>query len=371
MALDVSSIARSPAAPRRRLTTAGWRKRGVGSKDRMFLIEQLALLLETGSTLHGGLVTLRKECPHPGLARVLDALIEDLAEGRSFSAALARHPEVFSRTYVNLIAASENGGFMPEVLGQLLRMEERREKLRGTVFGALAYPAFLTVFSIAVVIFVLVVVFPRFGPMFASIQDELPASTKILMSCSDFLRGYWMHCLAVLAAGSVALRQWLASDAGGELIDQLGLRAPLVGAVFVKLYLVQSLRAMSLSLANGVSAIDALTACQEIVGNRVFRRFLAGVRRNVEEGGSLAVGFSKGSFIPPIVRQLIATGDESGNLAKVMGRVADYYERELEKQLALLSRLAEPVMLLIMGVLVGLIVSSLILPIFKLSRAVS
>lgn len=371
MAIDVSSFGRSTAAPRPRRKSVGWRSRGIGTKDRMFFLEQLTLLLETGANLHGALCSLRKECAHPELSRVLDALIDDIATGRSFSAALARHPEAFSPTYVNLIAASENGGFMPEVLNQLLQMEEKREKLRGTVFAAAAYPAFLSVFSVGVVIFVLVVVFPKFGAMFASIQDELPASTKLLMACSEFLRAYWIQCLAAVALGIVALRRWGQSAAGGEVLDRFRLRAPFIGPIFVKLYLVQSLRAMSLSLANGVSAVDTLTACHEVVGNRLFRRFLASVRRNVEDGGSLAAGFSKASFIPPIVRQLISTGDESGNLAKVMGRVADFYERELEKQLAMLSRLAEPVMLLVMGVLVGLIVSSLILPIFKLSSAVS
>jgi type II secretory pathway component PulF len=127
---------------------------------------------------------------------------------------------------------------------------------------------------------------------------------------------------------------------------------------------------MSLSLANGVSAVETLVACERVVRNELFRRFVSGLRKDVEEGESLATSFARADFIPPVVRQLISTGDASGSLPKVMGRVADFYERELEKQLALLSRLAEPIMLLVMGVLVGLIVSSLILPIFSLSRAV-
>ncbi|CAN5166835.1 type II secretion system F family protein [soil metagenome] len=370
MALDVSTVTPDPVSegPPRKLMNR--RTRRLGSKDRMFLLEQLTLMLETGATLHGALTALRKECSHDELARVLDALIDDISTGKSFSEALTRHPQVFSRTYVNLIAASENGGFLAEVLNQLLQMEEKREKLRATVAGAAAYPAFLSLFSIAVVLFVLVVVFPKFGAMFASIYDELPASTKILMWCSDFLRAYWLQCVAAVTLALVAARKWAMSDAGGEALDRLKLSAPGLRAVFIKLYLVQSLRAMSLSLANGVSAVDSLAACQEIVANRIYRKFLGDVRTVVENGGSLGDGFGKARFIPPIVRQLISTGDESGNLAKVMARVAEFYERELEKQLAMLSRLAEPVMLLIMGVLVGLIVSSLILPIFKLSRAV-
>ncbi|HUO82322.1 MAG TPA: type II secretion system F family protein [Gammaproteobacteria bacterium] len=370
MALDLSSIARSPVAPSGKRAFRIRRTRAVTAKDRMLFLEQLVLLLETGANLHGALGTLRRECVQPKLASVLAEMSDDISAGRSFSAALARHPQVFSPTYVNLIAASENGGFMSDVLNQLLQMEERREKLRATVMSAVAYPAFLSVFSVAVVVFVLVVVFPKFGAIFAAIRDELPFSTQLLMACSEFLRGYWMQCLAALAAAAFLMQRWARSEAGAEMLDRLKIRAPLLGAVFVKLYLVQSLRAMSLSLANGVSAVETLTACHEVVPNRLFRRFLASVRKNVEDGGSLAAGFNRAGFIPPMVRQLITTGDESGNLAKVMGRIADFYERELEKQLGMLSRLAEPVMLLIMGVLVGLIVSSLILPIFKLSSAV-
>jgi len=369
MALDVSTMARGPVAPGRKRAFTLRRSRGVTSKDRTLFLEQLILLLETGANLHGAIGTLRRECVQPKLAEVLAEMGDDISAGRSFSAALARHPQIFSPTYVNLIAASENGGFMADVLNQLLQMEERREKLRGTVTSAAAYPAFLSLFSVGVVIFVLVVVFPKFGAMFASIRDELPLSTKLLMACSDFLRGYWMQCLAAVAAAAFALRRWAQSENGGELLDRFKIRAPLLGSVFVKIYLIQSLRAMSLSLSNGVSAVETLTACNEVVPNRLFRQFLASVRKIVEDGGSLAAGFNRASFIPPMVRQLITTGDESGNLAKVMGRIADFYERELEKQLGMLSRLAEPVMLLIMGVLVGIIVSSLILPIFKLSRA--
>jgi type II secretory pathway component PulF len=259
---------------------------------------------------------------------------------------------------------------MPEVLKQLLQLEEKREKLRSMLNAAAAYPAFLSVFSFGVVIFVLVVVFPQFGAIFANIKTELPITTRVLMWCSDFLRRGWLPLIGVAAAVGVLARRWAASANGIETLDALKMRAPGVGGIFVKLYLVQSMRAMSLSLANGVSAVETLVACERVVRNELFRRFVSGLRKDVEEGESLATSFARADFIPPVVRQLISTGDASGSLPKVMGRVADFYERELEKQLALLSRLAEPIMLLVMGVLVGLIVSSLILPIFSLSRAV-
>lgn len=346
-------------------------KRQVRGKDRRFFIEQLALLLETGTPLHNALQILEKQVDNPAMAVVIGDMSSDISSGRTFSYALAKHASVFSTTYVNLVAASEGGGFMHEVLTQLLEEEEKRERLRATMVSALSYPAFLVAFSIAVVIFVLVAVFPKFGEMFARIQDQLPPTTVALMWLSDFLIGYWLEFVASLAAVVVLSKRWVASSAGAARLDLMKLTLPFVRDVFSQLYLVQTLRIMSLSLAHGVSVVDTLEACRDVVANSRFRAFLARVQRTVQEGGTIAAGFDTGKFIPPIVRQMINTGESTGNLAKVMGRIADYYERELGKRMTALSKMAEPVMLLVMGVLVGVIVSSLILPIFKLSRAVT
>ena len=198
---------------------------------------------------------------------------------------------------MNLIAASENGGFMPEVLKQLLQLEEKREKLRSTLVAAAAYPAFLSVFSLGVVIFVLVVVFPQFGTIFANIKDELPITTKVLMWCSDLLREAWLPLLGVLAAATVLVPALgrAAMPAERCSTDSRCVRRS-ASSVFVKLYLVQSMRAMSLSLTNGVSAVDTLAACDQVVNNGLFRQFLARLRRDVEQGESLAVGFRKGGL---------------------------------------------------------------------------
>lgn len=342
----------------------------VTSKDRMFFTEQLVLLLETGTNLHAALLALKTQADKPSMQQLIDDIMTDISEGKSFSFALSRHTEVFDTTYINLIAASESGGFMHEVLSQLLQMEEKREELRNTLVSAFTYPAFLIVFSISVVIFVLVVVFPKFGDMFESIHDQLPATTIILMATSDFLIKYWAPFFAAIVALILLIRYWMMQPAGTRQLDHFKLSAPVIKEVFVKLYLVQTLKVMSMSLNNGVSIMDTLSACKHVVKNTVFQRFLVDVETHVQEGAGVAIGFSKAEFIPPIVEQMILTGEESGNLPKVMARVAEYYERELTQRLAVLSKLAEPIMLLVMGLVVGILVSSLILPIFKLSRAV-
>ncbi len=343
----------------------------VSDKERMFFTEQLALLLETGATLQQGLATMALQTNRPAVARLLKDLEADISAGRTFSQALSRHPETFSSTYISLVAASEDGGFLDKVLLQLLQMEEKREELRNTLVSALSYPAFLTLFSVAVVAFVLVVVFPKFGAMFAAIHDQLPATTRGLMWLSDVLREQWMYVVAAIAGIAFTIRQWAVSDGGRDLIDRGKVGVPGIRDVFIQIYLVQSLRVMSLSLANGVSLVDTLASCKDVVRNRPFRRLFGVVETRVQQGAGVAAGFSEDRMLPPLVQQMIATGEESGNLPKVMGRLADYYERELSKRLQTLSKMAEPLMLMVMGLVVGIIVSSLILPIFKLSRAVS
>lgn len=340
------------------------------STDRMFFTEQLSLLLETGSGLVQSLYILSEQAENPEMSRLIDLVIDDVSNGKPLSQALSRHPGLFSSTYTNLVAVSENGGFLPQVLTELLEMDEKREKLSATLRSALSYPVFLLGFSFAVVIFVLVVVFPKFSTMFASIADELPASTKILMAFSEQLSNYWVIYLAATVGGFFIIWQWLRSANGRAKIDALKIKMPVLKTVFVELYMVQSMRVMGLSLGNGVSVMDTLASCREVVDNRVFQKFIASLESGVQDGKGLAQGFKKAGFIPNIVSQMVATGEESGSLPKVMSRLATYYERQLEKRLVTISKAAEPIMLLVMGVVVGVLVSSLILPIFKLSRAV-
>jgi len=343
----------------------------VTARERDFFTEQLALLLETGTALHGAIEILQRQVDNPVLRTVLGQVQEDIAAGQSFSLALAQHPTVFSTTYVKLVAAAEGGGFLPEVLTELMAMGENREQLQRKVVSAFSYPAFLAVFSLVVVIFVLVVVFPKFAEMFDAIRDQLPATTVALMNASDVVRHHWKLILVLCAGIGGGLRYWLGTTVGRIAMDRLKLAAPVIGEIFVRLYVSQTLRVLSLSLSHGVTMVDGLAACRDVARNTVFQGFLREVERGVQEGQGIAVGFKEAKFIPSLARQMVATGEETGNLPKTMERVAAYYEAELKRRLETFAHLAEPVMLLVMGVVVGVVVSSLILPIFKLSRAVS
>lgn len=342
----------------------------VTPKERMFFIEQLALMLETGSDLHTSLQVLTTQSENAALKRILQTLTDDISEGKTFSSALSRHPKVFSSTYVSLIAASESGGYLRRILEHLLEMEKQRDELRGTLVSALSYPAFLIVFSFAMVVFILAFVFPKFADLFTSIQDQLPASTIFLMALSNFITRYWWAVLGGGAASSLLGVAWLKSNTGKRAMDRVKLQIPFVKDIYLKLYLIQIMRILGLSLNSGVPLIEALNLAKDTIANSIFHDFIDALVHDVSEGRKLAFGFSQAAFVPPIVRQMIITGEETGNLALVATRIADYFQKELEKQMNFLAKAIEPLMLLVMGVVVGLLVSSLILPIFKLSQAV-
>ena len=365
-----ASAASKPAASSLNLDLGQWMRRGIGPRDRRFFTEQMALMLETGTPMLASLQALRQQSDNPAMIELIDQLIDDIGQGVQFSAALARHPQVFSQTYVNLVAASEDGGFLHEVLEQLLMLDEKREALRQTLVSALSYPVFLLVFALAVVVFVLVVVFPKFADLFAQIEDQLPATTQFLMATSQLIQEQWIPLIAGFALAFVAFKLWARTPGGSYRLDWLRLSLPLMRTVYTQMYLVNSLRVLSLSLGNGVGMMDSLHAARYVVDNRLFQDFIGRVEDHVERGEGVTEGFREAPFIPPIVEQMIATGEETGNLPRVLQRLAQHFESELTARLNTLSRLAEPLMLLIMGGVVGLIVSSLILPIFKLTRVV-
>lgn len=342
----------------------------IGSADRMLFTERLALLLETGVPLHAALRALHDQTTKPRLKTIIGEVAEAIVGGQRFSEALVRQPDLFPPTYVNLIGASEAGGFLPEVLEQLVDMDEKQERLRSTIVSALSYPGFLIAFSVLVVIFILVVVFPKFSVMFAGMYNDLPFTTRFLMDASDMLVSHGKVVMGATLAAVVGT--WAAARQPGAQawLDRQKLRVPYVKDIFIKIYLTRLMRVMGTSLERGVSILATLNACRNVIANAEFRSFISDLETQVTEGRGIASGFNESPLIPVSVKQMIATGEETGALGRVMGRVADFYERDLTRQLNQLAKMAEPVMLLVMGLLVGTIVTSIILPIFKLSKSV-
>jgi type II secretory pathway component PulF len=369
----VSATGRAPAnSPARRRLNIDIRFGApkVSIQQRITFTERLALLLETGVSLLEALKALQHQPEAPLLEKIMTSLATNISEGKSFSHALALHPEMFPVSYVSLVGAAEAGGFLPQVLTQLLRMDEKSSEMRSNLRAALSYPVFLIGFSILVVIFMLVFIFPRFASLFASIHDQLPITTLFLMAVSDLIRHYWPILLLGLGVAAWALHRWLTSANGKLLLDRAKLRTPVIKDIYAQIYLSQTLGVLGLSLSNGVPITVALKACQGVVSNLMFSRFLDNLRQHVNEGRGVAIGFANSPLVPPLVQQMVSTGEQTGKLGLVLTRVAEFYERELAKRVTVLSKAIEPIMLIVMGVVVGVIVISLILPIFKLSRAI-
>lgn len=355
---------------------SAWRRelhlgsRRIGRQERMFFNERLELLLETGVPLHDCLRALESQVGSPALSDVIGELRSSVEGGLSFSQALRRHPQIFPATTVNLIAAGEQGGFLPQVLRRLRELDTRQEELRAALFSAFSYPAFLVVFSALTVLFVLVVVFPKFSDLFGMIRDQLPLTTRFLLALSTFLLAHWAPMLAATVGAAALLWRSARVPAGALAIDRWLMRTPILRDIAVRYQLVQFLHVLSLSLENGVPLLEALRDAREVVAGAGFRRLIEELERRVAEGRGFASGFADARFLPALVPQMMATAEASGSLARVSARVADFYERDLRQKLTLVAKVVEPAMLLVMGVVVGLIVSSLLLPIFKLSTAV-
>ncbi|MDP2752169.1 MAG: type II secretion system F family protein [Rhodocyclaceae bacterium] len=336
-------------------------------RDRMAFDEQLALLLETGVPLHTALGELENQTDNAEVRGILSAIRDEIIEGVSMASAMSHHPRMFNTTYTNIIASGEAGGFLPSALQQLMELDEKTQRLRGVVSSALTYPMVLLVTSVLVVGFVLLWVFPKFTELFASMGDNLPFLTALLMRISAGIRDYWLALLAALGIVGGVIWHSLRQPEVRERLDRLLLNLPLIGPVLIQVHLVPTLRVLSLSLANAVPVLKALTATREVTTSAAFRAMIDRAIQNIEEGQSLSKVFAESRFMPSLAREMIITGEATGNLALVMGRLCDYYQKQLEQRLQMLAKLSEPLMLLIMSLVIGGIVSALILPIFKLA----
>lgn len=345
-------------------------RQDVSAKQKMFFLERLSLLLETGGAIYPSLVLLASQEENPLFTAIINDVAQEVLGGNALSQALSCHPGVFSSNYVYLVKAGEKGGFLPQVLRQLCVLEEKRDMVRHKIMAAALYPAGLLIFTFFVILFILLVVFPKFGTLFGSIRQELPFTTRFLLQLSEILKHYWFFMLLAAGILLIGLAYLVSLPACRRLLDRGKLRLPLLRTLFVQVYLIQVLRVMSLSLGNGVPIVETLRSCRGLVANYFFQEFIAVLEENVVEGRGIACGFEQQQFIPPLVSQMVKTGEQGGNLAYVTERIAEFYERELERTIVIFSKTIEPLLLLLVGGIVGTVVAALILPIFKLSRAV-
>jgi len=335
-----------------------------------FFISQLALMLEVGTSLTNALKAAANQTKNPAFETVIRSMQLDLEEGRQLSDAMGRHPQIFKSVFVSMVKAGETGGYLKGILERTVEMQEKRQALITQVQSTLMYPAVLCVLSTVVIIFVLAGILPKFTVLFEGKEHVLPFSTRFLMALSASLKLYWWVYLVSIAGLILALKFFKDSEHGQALIDRFLVSAPLLSKISNKIYTAQFLRTLGNLMESQVPLIEALKVTQDTFSNRHFRLFIAKVMSHVKQGGRFSQPFADNPYVMESVKQMVATGEEVGSLPKVMLRLAVFYDNEIEQELKKIASMIEPVALIVMGIVVGLIVSSVILPIFKLSHTI-
>jgi len=367
----VIEIAQRQAEAQRKAVSDRRRVRRIGTRELSTATRQLSVLMQAGMPLVNALSTLVEQSGDNRLGRVFAQVRDSVNEGVTLGRALADHPSVFPGTYVNMVEASEAAGTLEEVLAQLADLYERRAKLTGKVKAALAYPLFMLVVGFSVVVFVLSFVLPSITKLFLEMKMRLPWPTIVLIRTSDVIsRYFWV--LAVLLVGLlVAFVYWTRTSAGRKLWDRFKLRCPLLGQIVRKVAVSRFCRTLGALLNSGVTIVEALTLAERVAGNTVIARAAADARDRVSHGDTIANSLRNSGVFPPVVVNMIAAGEQSGTVEDGLARLADLLDNDVEAKLNTFTSLLEPIMILVLGALVGFIVLAMLLPIFDINQAIA
>lgn len=333
---------------------------------------QLADLLRSGVPLLRSLEVLRKQNSQPTLLDVLDRVRADVEEGKPLYEAFARHPHVFNEMAVSMVRAGSEAGFLEEALERVAEFTDKQEELRGRTQGAVLYPAILAGFGTLVVVGLLVFIVPNFEGMFARLRQrgELPAATEMLLGLSAFMQSWWWLVLGLGVAAFMAAKSWMAGEAGRARVDAWKLRIPGARAIFLNLAVARFCRVLGTMLHNGVPILKSLEISSAAAGNRVLSQAIVDASENISAGESLAKPLGASGHFPPAVVEMIAVAEESATLDRVLVRIADTLERRLWRQMDLVVKLLEPLMLLLLAVVILVLAIALLLPVIKMSQAI-
>ncbi|UWZ81178.1 type II secretion system F family protein [Geoalkalibacter halelectricus] len=332
--------------------------------------QELLVLLRSGLPILQVLDTLMEKMEVGAVLAVLREVREDIKGGSSLSDAFEKYPRFFPYLYVASIRAGERTGDLPVTLARYLEYQRRMEAIKARIRSASFYPAFLSVVVTAVVLLLMVYVVPRFTQIYADAQVELPLLTQIVIGLADGLGRYFPLVVVGAVAAFVAGRIFARSERGGYLLDRFKLRLPFFGALLSDYSISSFCRTLSTTIAGGIPAVQAMRMSRGTLNNRVLEERLLAATRRVEEGMAISESFQKTAFFPSIALRMIGVGETTGALAEMLNEVADYYEQQVGTRLDRLTTLIEPVMMLVMGLLIGGIVVAMYFPIFQLAGTV-
>jgi type IV pilus assembly protein PilC len=344
----------------------------VGRQDLALFTRRLADLAAAGLPLDRALQVVAEQSESAYLGHVAEEALEDVRGGLPVSQALAKFPKLFPTVYTQTLAAGEASGQFADVASRLADFQENEVARRSQIVSALIYPAVLTVVAVGVVVFLMLYVVPKLGDVFKDLQTagELPAPTVALLAIANFMTAYWLLIFGSLAGGILALRIWTQTEPGAYARDSFLLRMPLLGKILSKAVISRYARVLGTLVFGGVPILEAIRLSGMACGNKVFERTSNAVEQDVREGVTIHEAMRNAGAFPPVLTHMVAIGEETGDLPKMLGRVSDSLDFEVDTGLRRLTSLVEPLIVLSMGAFVGFVVLSVLLPIYQAQNLV-
>jgi type IV pilus assembly protein PilC len=362
----ISSIKRKP----KELQLSFLRRKGVGVKDLAVFTRQFATMVNAGLPLVQCLDVLGRQLEKPQFKVVVQKVTSDVEGGSTLAEAMGEHPAVFSDLYVNMIAAGEAGGILDVILQRLAVFLEKADALQRKVKGAMTYPSIVLTVAIGATIFMLLFVIPVFAKMFQDFGGELPAPTRIVMGVSEFLQQYWW----VLAGSAVALwflyTRYRATTSGRLATDRLYLRIPIIGTVLRKSGVARFTRTLGTLIGSGVPILQGLEITSRTAGNKVIQHAIEATSKSISQGDTISGPLKESGVFPPMVVQMISIGEQTGALDEMLAKIADFYDDEVDAAVEALTAAIEPIMIVLMGGIVGSMLIAMYLPMFKMASVI-
>jgi type IV pilus assembly protein PilC len=343
---------------------------GPSRKDILNFTNQLAVMIRAGISLQDALESIGQQNDNQKFRQTIMDLKNRIEGGQSFSQALAEHPNTFTDLYINMVAAAEISGSLSSMLQKLAEYLDSETETRSQVKGAMVYPIIIAFMAVVVTTFLLCFVLPRFTAIFAGKEHLLPTPTKILMATSAFLRGYWYVIIPAIGAACWSFWYFTGTTVGRLWWDKTKLSLPLIKTLCRSLYITRSLHTMGVLTRAGVPILNTISITAQISGNVLYRNMWLGVYEEVRQGRKIASSLAQYNLMPSNVVQMIRSGEESGTMSDVLRDVSSFYARELKTVIKTVTSMIEPIMIVLMGLVVGFIAMSIILPIFKMSSVV-
>lgn len=350
----------------------GAKRARVKNKELVIFTRQLSTMVSAGVSLIRALDTLRDQMTNKAFKEHMGVIVKDVESGISLADALGKHPGIFSPVYVSMVRAGETGGILDDILKKLAEQQEKDATIRAKVKSATTYPMVLMVITIIAFFVLTIVVIPKIGAMVVNLSgsSKLPAQTVAMLAVSNFLRHRWYVVLIACIGGPIIFNRWRRTPNGKAQFDAILLKIPVIKDIVTKVAVARFSRIFASLMGAGVSVLDSLQTTADALGNHVIQQELLQVTQEVKNGKPLSQSLAKSQFFPPIVSQMMAVGEETGKIDTVLVKVADFYEEEVDTVIESLSSILEPLMIVIMGGMVGLIAASVLGPITSLNQSI-